>query len=74
MSSISLTTLSNRILGRQLRKIEAQLADAKRPWAYVDAIARRMFGVARVGFCDPSQLGKIIAALAIDAKRRGVGR
>lgn len=59
--------------GPQLRKIEAQLTYAKRPWAYADAIARRMFGVSRVGFCNSVQLGKIIAALAIDSRRRAHG-
>ncbi len=54
----------------QLRKIEALLADAKRPWAYADGIARRMFGVDKVQFCPPDQLGAVIAALEYDRKRR----
>jgi len=56
--------------GPQLGKIEALLADAGRPWAYVDGMARRMFGVASVTWCNPEQLQKLIAALVYDAKRR----
>lgn len=57
--------------GPQLAKIEAMLAAAGRPWAYADGMARRMFHVARVTFCHPEQLQKLIAALAYDAKRHG---
>lgn len=56
--------------GPQLGKIEALLADASRPWAYADGIAKKMFHVDRVTFCKAEQLGKIIAALIYDAKRR----
>lgn len=56
---------------RQLRKIEAYLAEASRPWAYVHAMARRMYDVARVEWCTPRQLQGIIAALERDAKRQG---
>lgn len=51
-------------------KIEAQLADAGRPWAYADAMALRMFTVERVEWCDADQLRRLVAALAYDAKRR----
>jgi phage gp16-like protein len=51
-------------------KIEAQLTDAGRPWAYVDGMARKMFKVEKVDWLDEEQLGKIVAALAYDAKRR----
>ena len=54
----------------QLRKIEALLADAKRPWAYADGISKRMFGVDKVQFCLPPQLAAVIAALNYDKKRR----
>lgn len=54
----------------QIRKIEALLADAKRPWKYADAMAQRMFKVDRVTFCRPDQLTKLIAALTYDAQRR----
>jgi len=53
----------------QIRKVEALLADAKRPWSYADAMARRMFQVDRVTFCTPQQLQKLIAALVIDQRR-----
>lgn len=57
--------------GAQLRKIEALLAQAKRPWAYADAMAKRMFGVDAVSWCNPTQLHKLIAALSYDARRHG---
>lgn len=57
--------------GGQLKKIEAMLAAAGRPWAYADGMAKRMCHVDRVTFCNPEQLGKIIAALVYDAKRHG---
>jgi hypothetical protein len=57
--------------GPQLKKIEALLASAGRPWAYAHAMAKRMFGVDDVAFCAPDQLRRVIAALAYDAKRHG---
>lgn len=56
--------------GPQLAKIEAMLTSAGRAWAYADGIAKKMFHVDRVTFCNPEQLRKIIAALVYDAKRR----
>jgi phage gp16-like protein len=56
---------------RLMAKIEAQLADAGRPWKYANAMVKRMFGIDRLAFCTPAQLGKVIAALSYDAKRRG---
>lgn len=52
-------------------KIEAFLAEAKRPWSYADAMALRMFKVERVEWCDADQLRRLIAALTYDAKRHG---
>ncbi|WP_160286851.1 gp16 family protein [Pseudomonas knackmussii] len=52
-------------------KIEAFLAEAGRPWAYADAMALRMFEVERVEWLDCGQLGRLVAALAYDAKRHG---
>lgn len=52
-------------------KIEAQLTEAGRPWAYADAMAQRMFRVERVEWCDPDQLKRLVAALAYNAKRNG---
>ena len=54
----------------QLRKIEALLADAKRPWAYADGMAEKMFGKDKVAFCNSEEWQKIIAALAFDQRRR----
>ena len=55
----------------QLRKIEAFLASTQRPWAYADALAKRLCKVDSLTFCNTDQLGKIIAALAYDAQRHG---
>ena len=52
-------------------KIEAQLTEAKRPWAYADGMAKHMFGVDKVDWCELDQLKRIVAALAYDAKRNG---
>lgn len=54
----------------QLLKIEALLADAGRPWSYVDSMAKRMFHVDRVALCHEDQLQRLIAALVYDQKRR----
>lgn len=56
-------------------KIKAQLtAKAQHqgravPWSYADAIARRVAGVERVEWCDETQLRRVVAALAYDARR-----
>jgi phage gp16-like protein len=52
-------------------KIEAYLAEAKRPWDYVHGMARRMFKVERVQWCTPGQLHRIVSALEYDAQRHG---
>lgn len=52
-------------------KIEAQLAEAGRPWTYADGMARRMYKVDRVEWCDTAQLQGLVAALTYDAKRHG---
>lgn len=51
-------------------KIEAHLAETKRPWAYAHAMARHMFRKAQVQLCDADELRRIVAALEVDAKRR----
>lgn len=51
-------------------KIEAQLADAGRPWAYATSMARHMFDKDALEFCTGEELHKIVAALSYDAKRR----
>lgn len=52
-------------------KIQAFMADAKRPWEYADGMAKRMFKVERVEWLDCKQLGSLVSALTYDAKRRG---
>jgi phage gp16-like protein len=61
---------ANKTKDALIGKIEAHLADAKRPWAYVNAMCKRMFGVDVVQWCDCSQLHKLVAALEYDQKRR----
>ena len=57
-----------------LQKIEAYLAEAGRPWAYVHGMAKHMFKVERVEWCQAAQLHKIVAALEYDARRHGRDR
>lgn len=55
----------------QLKKIEAQLADMKLPWSYANAIAKRMFGIARVDWLrEQKQRDAIIAALHVEQEKR----
>lgn len=60
--------------GPMIRKIHAMLLDAGRDRAYVEqGILPRMFGAAapaRLDWCSPDQLRKVIAALNYDARRR----
>lgn len=53
-----------------LRKVEALLAEAKRPWSYAHGAAKKMFHVNRVEWLNPDQLHKLIAALQVDANRK----
>ncbi|MFA1023262.1 gp16 family protein [Klebsiella pneumoniae] len=53
-----------------LSKVEALLADAKRPWNYAEKMCDHMFQVKRVEWLTTEQLTKLMQALAIDAKRR----
>lgn len=55
---------------KPLRKIEAYLADAGRPWAYVEQMAGHMYGKARIEFCDGDELAGLVAALDAEAKKR----
>lgn len=59
--------------GRQalVGKVGALLAEAKRPWSYADAMAKRMFGVDKVDWLEADQLVRLVAALTYDAKRHG---
>jgi len=54
-----------------INKIQAMLAEAKRPDEYADGMAKRMFHVERYEWLQWGQLRKIIAALTYDAKRHG---
>ncbi len=54
----------------QISKIEALLADAGRSWDYVGGMVKRICKVDAIEFCDDAMLGKLIAALQYDAKRR----
>lgn len=53
-------------------KIRALLmsAEPRRDDAYADGMSRRMFGVEYFTWCTAEQLGKLVAALSIDQKRR----
>lgn len=53
-----------------LDKIEALLADAKRPWRYVGSMAKRMYRIDRLEWASPEQLRGLVAALEKDARRR----
>lgn len=52
-------------------KIEAQLAEAGRPWEYGDGLAKRLYKVERLEWLDSVQLQGVVATLAYDAKRHG---
>ncbi|UCZ84438.1 regulatory protein GemA [Pseudomonas sp. L5B5] len=52
-------------------KIEAQLAEAGRPWEYGDGMAKRMYQVERLEWLDSLQLRGVVTALAKDAQRNG---
>lgn len=58
----------------RMGKVEALLADSGLSWAYADGLVTKLFAnttkVERIEFCDGEHLAKVIAALAIDARRR----
>jgi phage gp16-like protein len=56
---------------RYIAKIEAQLTAAGRPWAYADAMAKRICNIDRIDWCEPADLARVIAALSYDARRNG---
>ena len=56
---------------RLLAKIDAQLAAADRDREYLGGMVKRIAKVDALEFCDEDALSKIVAALAIDAKRHG---
>lgn len=54
-----------------LAKVDAYLAEAGKPIAYADAMARRMYRTDRVAWLRPDQLRGIIAALEKAAQKAG---
>lgn len=57
----------------QLGKIEALLTEARLPWEYAQAMAKRMYKKQALEFCDYDELRGIIAALVTNAKRKKRG-
>ena len=55
----------------QLKKIEALLAEAQRPWEYALAMAKRMYNKDKLEFCSHTELAAIIAGLTRNAEREG---
>jgi len=51
-----------------ISKIDALLGN--RPRDYADGIAKQMFGIRKIEWCNPEQLRKIVAALIYDQKRK----
>lgn len=58
---------------RYMAKVEALLADAKRPWDYADATAKRMFKIDKAAWLDIAQLRSLMVALEIEVRRHGRG-
>ncbi|KQC11104.1 MAG: hypothetical protein APR55_08150 [Methanolinea sp. SDB] len=58
-------------VGKMMRKIEAMLAEAKRPWKYAHDMAKHMYNIDRLEWCHEMQIHDIVAALVYDAKRHG---
>lgn len=54
-----------------LNKIEAFLAESKKPWNYAHAICKKSFGIERLQWCTDAQLYKIVQMLAVMAHRHG---
>ncbi|MCD0281291.1 regulatory protein GemA [Xanthomonas melonis] len=52
-----------------LSKVQALLANAKRPWSYAHNTAKQMFKIDRVEFLNQDQLHRLVAALQVDANR-----
>ncbi|MGK0706495.1 gp16 family protein [Yokenella regensburgei] len=55
-----------------LSKIEAMLAEANRPWAYLDGVIERMLGEKKpVEWLNDDQVRKLMQMLIVDARRHG---
>ncbi|WP_048797069.1 MULTISPECIES: gp16 family protein [Serratia] len=63
----------NAAIGKKavLGKIEALLAEAKRPWGYAEALGKRMFDQQKLEWLTTKQLIAVMNALQYDAKRNG---
>lgn len=55
----------------QLQKIEALLTVGGKPWAYADALAKRICKVDRIAWVPDGDLYKLITALRKQAQREG---
>lgn len=53
-----------------MRKIGAILAEEKKPWQYVHGMAKKMFKISLVQWCDTDQLWRIVGALEISRARK----
>lgn len=55
-----------------LSKIEALLAEAGRPWGYLDGIVERMLGEKKpIEWLNDDQVRKLMQMLIVEAKRHG---
>jgi len=54
-----------------LAKIEALLAEAKRPWSYALGVARRMYRADSLEWLTAEQMRGVLTALSRDAARHG---
>ncbi|WP_312836804.1 regulatory protein GemA [Pantoea sp.] len=55
-----------------LSKIEALLAEAGRPWGYLDGVIERMLGEKKpVEWLSDDQVRRVMQMLIVDAKRHG---
>jgi phage gp16-like protein len=55
---------------KELQKIEGLLTDAGLPWAYAEAMAKRMYRKERLAFCGGGELVGIVSALHNAALKR----
>ncbi|TXE27132.1 regulatory protein GemA [Serratia marcescens] len=64
----------NVAMGRKgmVSKIEAMLAEAKRPWGYVETIVERMLGERKpLEWLNDDQVRTVMQILIVEAKRHG---
>lgn len=64
------TPHNDRSMTGEITKIEALLSDMQLSWAYADAIAKRMFKIERVAWCNKDHLVAIVAALHVEQEKR----